>query len=219
MNSTEVPGMHDKPKPIKGQSHWCEGKTARGVACRQVVLDTNDHCEAGHYNPIRTVPMANSKKTVLSTKTVFEASHGPGFSFEVEEVSEPPMCDICGAKMELAIDMSRVQAGIGEPRPTYICPNWQFHGKNGEGEISKQGEGIQNAESAEENPELYTCSICGAKMELAIDMSRVMAEIGGPRPTYVCPNWRSHRGEDERNWKLHEEDDERGEALERDERT
>ena len=136
--------MGDKQKPIKGQSHWCEGRTTGLRPCRQVVLNTSDHCESGHYNPIRTVPMVDPKKTVRNTSV-----RGPGFSFEVEEISEPPTCDVCGAVLQLTVDMGRVQAGIGGPRPTYICPDWKFHGQDDKGEAIERGERAKNAKVSE----------------------------------------------------------------------
>lgn len=40
-------------EPIKGQSHWCDGRTLRGEKCCQIVSDSNDHCAAGHPNKTR----------------------------------------------------------------------------------------------------------------------------------------------------------------------
>ena len=40
---------------------------------------------------------------------------------------EPPKCEICGHPMQFMIDMSRVEAGVGGPRPTYVCPLWENH--------------------------------------------------------------------------------------------
>lgn len=29
--------------------------------------------------------------------------------------------------MQMVIDMGRVEAGVGGPRPTYMCPEWKNH--------------------------------------------------------------------------------------------
>ena len=47
--------------PIKGRSHYCEGYTAQGRQCTQIVRNDSDHCEAGHDNRPRDV-VSNGQK-------------------------------------------------------------------------------------------------------------------------------------------------------------
>ena len=64
-------------KPIPGQSHWCDGWTADDFKCMQIVLNTSNHCEAGHKNEIRPITTA-----AVTTKTGLQADSD---SYEVEE--------------------------------------------------------------------------------------------------------------------------------------
>ena len=41
------------PEPIKGQSHWCDGRKKDGYPCSNFVSNDKDRCAAGHPNKIR----------------------------------------------------------------------------------------------------------------------------------------------------------------------
>jgi transcriptional regulator with XRE-family HTH domain len=66
--------------PIKGQSHWCDGSTADGEPCYQVVRNDSDHCEAGHSNKIRSEPTTDSR---ISDSNAQDAKMT---SFEIDEI-------------------------------------------------------------------------------------------------------------------------------------
>jgi hypothetical protein len=80
-----------RAKPVIGKSHWCEGTNVDGTACRQIVSDFSDHCEAGHPNrlwasvyllePMRAAPwrMASSdavEETSSETESLVPAPSG-----------------------------------------------------------------------------------------------------------------------------------------------
>ena len=61
--------MRRRSVPIEGQSHWCEGYTAKGRGCTQIVRNDSDRCKAGHANHImgRTVLSINSEFDALAS--------------------------------------------------------------------------------------------------------------------------------------------------------
>lgn len=73
--------MQQRAMPIKGQSHWCEGYTANKRACRQVVLNTSDHCEAQHPNRVRSI--TPSDKDLGPTAPLSSA-------LSVDDLADPP---------------------------------------------------------------------------------------------------------------------------------
>ena len=51
-----VSKVRQRPAPIEGQSHWCEGGNVEGTVCWRVVGNSDDHCELGHANTVITPP-------------------------------------------------------------------------------------------------------------------------------------------------------------------
>jgi hypothetical protein len=77
--------------PVPGQSHWCDGWTRGGNRCGQVILNTSERCEAGHYNA-RRISSEESKlrsRSGVASIIPFNASCIPAvaMSSESEEFS------------------------------------------------------------------------------------------------------------------------------------
>jgi hypothetical protein len=70
--------------PVRGRSHWCDGHTSDRRNCKQIVLNTSDHCEAGHPNFIRT--LLTSKVTPQDVSAAFSA-------WETEDLSSQTMLE------------------------------------------------------------------------------------------------------------------------------
>jgi hypothetical protein len=77
--------MNSKWEPIEGQSHWCEGHTLFGRKCRNVVLNTSGHCEAGHKNTIRSLLHQEPYDTLISSSAESFTGGKSGLSLETDE--------------------------------------------------------------------------------------------------------------------------------------
>jgi hypothetical protein len=88
--------------PIRGQSHWCDGRTLSGKKCRQVVSNDNDHCAAGHPNKIRQRSIKTSERRgnaktsspttrgelSLTTDTLLDSAPQPPTATVLEQATE-----------------------------------------------------------------------------------------------------------------------------------
>lgn len=81
-------------------------------------------------------------------------------------------CLVCNAELETVIDMSRVQAGVGGPRPTLVCPHrlepWHEH------LISGPETAIEELER--EHPQLLADARRMVKLEVVAEAARRWVE-------------------------------------------